>query len=123
MKRLWKILRPSQSFAHSSSTRGGCALTDEQLAAYDVLHANMTRERRAKDAPTTVTKFQTEELHGIQFQMKEGFHDKRQCPLWIVQLSSRVDARSLQRAEPEVQDAWRLVLKLQKERRRLSVSA
>ena len=59
--------------------------------AYDALHADMTREQRAKEAPTTVTKFQSEDLSAIEFQMKEGFHDKRQCPLWIVQLSTRVE--------------------------------
>ena len=89
-----KALENPETFAEFRTfiiDKGEDALSDEQLAAYDVLHANMTRERRAKEAPTTVTKFQSEELHGIQFQMKEGFHDKRQCPLWIVQLSSRVE--------------------------------
>ena len=71
--------------------KGEEALSDEQLAVYDTLHADMTRERRAKEAPTTVTKFQNDELQSIEFLMKEGFHDKRQCPLWIVQLSTRVE--------------------------------
>ena len=62
-----------RTFLHAKSED---ALTDEQLARYDSLHADMTRERRAKEAPATVTKFQSEELHSIEFQMKEGFHDK-----------------------------------------------
>jgi hypothetical protein len=66
-------------------------LTDEQMARYDALHADLTRERRAAAAKTTVEQFQCEELTGYEFQIKEGFHDKRQCPLWIVQLSSRVE--------------------------------
>ncbi len=66
-------------------------LTDEQLALYDSLYADMSRGRRASQAPTTVTQFESEELGSLEFQLKEGFHDKRQCPLWIVQLSTRVE--------------------------------
>lgn len=71
--------------------KGEDALSDEQLARYDALHADVTRERRASKAPATVAKFQSEDLQGISFQMKEGFHDKRRCPLWIVQLETRVE--------------------------------
>jgi len=71
--------------------KGEDALTDEQLARYDALHADITRERRKNETPSTVTKFQSEELRGIEFTLKEGFHDKRQCPLWIVQLQTRVE--------------------------------
>lgn len=67
------------------------ALSNEQLARYDALHADISRERRAKEAPATVAKFQSEELQGVAFTVKEGFHDKRQCPLWIVQLETRVE--------------------------------
>lgn len=66
-------------------------LTDEQLARYDALHADITRERRAAATKTTVQQFQHQELAGHEFQLREGFHDKRQCALWIVQLSSRVE--------------------------------
>lgn len=71
--------------------KGEDALSDEQLARYDALHADSTRERRQKETPTTVTKFQNEELQGIEFVLKEGYHDKRQCPLHIVQLTTRVE--------------------------------
>ncbi|QEG35975.1 methyltransferase [Bythopirellula goksoeyrii] len=71
--------------------KGEEELTDEQLALYDRLRADMTRKVRAEAAPNCVSKFQSEELHAIEFQLKEGFHDKRQCPLWIVQLSTRVE--------------------------------
>ncbi|MEX2171074.1 MAG: methyltransferase [Pirellulales bacterium] len=66
-------------------------LSDEQLARYDVLHADMTRERRAAQVTTTVEQFKSEELGEIEFQIKQGYHDKRQCPIWIVQLSTRVE--------------------------------
>jgi predicted RNA methylase len=66
-------------------------LSDEQLSRYDALHADMTRERRAAQKPVTVDRFQSEELSGHEFVIKEGFHDKRQCPLWIVTLTSRVE--------------------------------
>jgi len=89
-----KALSDPETFAEFRTflrERGEEALSDEQLARYDALHADLTRERRASQAPATVAKFQSEELTGISFQVKEGFHDKRQCPLWIVQLESRVE--------------------------------
>lgn len=66
-------------------------LSDEQLACYDALHADMTRDRRASEVQKTVSQFQSEELVEYEFQIKEGYHDKRQCALWIVQLTSRVE--------------------------------
>lgn len=66
-------------------------LTDEQLARYDALHADMTRERRASQVKSTVERFEHEDLGAIEFQIKEGFHDKRQCTVWIVQLSTRLE--------------------------------
>lgn len=89
-----KALTTPETFAEFRTfirEKGEEALTDEQLSTYDMLHADMSHERRAKETPTTVTKFHSEELQGIRFQLKEGFHDKRQCPLWIVQLESRVE--------------------------------
>lgn len=66
-------------------------LSDEQLARYDALHAEVTRERRAARVTTTVEQFKSEELAGVEFQIKQGYHDKRQCPVWIVQLSTRLE--------------------------------
>lgn len=89
-----KALTNPETFAEFRTfilDKGEEALSDEQLARYDALHADVTRERRASEAPATVAKFQSEDLQGISFQMKEGFHDKRQCPLWIVQLETRVE--------------------------------
>jgi hypothetical protein len=66
-------------------------LADEQLVRYDCLIADAIRERRAAERPTTVDQFESEELNEQSFRIKEGYHDKRQCPLWIVQLVERVD--------------------------------
>ncbi len=77
-----------RTFLHSKSE---AHLTDEQLCRYDALHATMTRDRRAAARPTTVAAFQSEELSGYAFQIKQGYHDKRQCPVWIVSLSTRVE--------------------------------
>ncbi len=66
-------------------------LSDEQLARYDALHVDMTREQRAAQKSVTVERFQSEEISGHEFVIKQGFHDKRQRPLWIVTLTSRVE--------------------------------
>lgn len=66
-------------------------LSDEQLVRYDTLHANMTRERRVAEVKTNVEQFRSNELHTCGLEIKEGFHDKRQCQVWIVQLSARIE--------------------------------
>ena len=89
-----KALTNPETFAEFRTflaAQGEAAFSDEQLARYDALHADLTRERRAQQTPAVVTQFQSEELQGIAFQVREGFHDRRQCPLWIVQLTSRVE--------------------------------
>lgn len=72
-------------------TKSEADLSDAQLARYDALHGDITRERRSSAIPSTVERFQSDELNDYQFQLKEGFHDKRQCAVWIVQLASRVE--------------------------------
>ena len=72
--------------------KGILALSLEQLEAYDTMRATATRRRRRSEKQTeTVTQFQADELQGFEFTLKEGYHDKRQCPLYIVQLTSRVE--------------------------------
>lgn len=73
-------------------TKGEDAFTDEQLARYDALRADLQRGlRAAQKTNRTVQQFQSDELKAISFIRKEGYHDKRQCPLTIVQLESRVE--------------------------------
>ncbi|WP_425399078.1 methyltransferase [Aeoliella sp.] len=72
--------------------RGEEALSDEQMARWDKLHADLARERRVKAGPaSTVARFQSDEVHGVEFTIKEGYHEKRDCRLWIVQLGDRVE--------------------------------
>jgi methylase of polypeptide subunit release factors len=66
-------------------------LSDEQLSRYDALHADITRERRTAQITTTVEQLQSEELAGYEFHMKQGYHEKRECTVWIVQLTTRVE--------------------------------
>ena len=74
-----------------SEAKGEDALTGEQMARWDSLHADLARERRAACGPApTVTQFESEELGQVEFTIKQGYHEKRECPLWIVQLGSRV---------------------------------
>jgi len=71
--------------------KGEDALTDEQLAEMDRMYADITRENRAKATPSTVRQFESEELSEVGFSIKEGYHSKRNCKLWIVQLDRRID--------------------------------
>lgn len=72
--------------------KGQDALTDEQLARYDALRADLQRGLRAEQkTKNTVQKFQSDELQALSFIRKEGHHDKRECPLYVVQLESRVE--------------------------------
>jgi hypothetical protein len=73
-----------QEFRTFITEQGEEKLNDEQLARYDALHADITRERRRKETPTSVAKFESAELQGIGFELKTGFHDildalKDQC--------------------------------------------
>ncbi len=72
--------------------RGEKALSTEQLARFDDLVATQTRERRVHEkAPTTVHQIQSEGTLDWELRITEGFHSKRHIPLWIVQISDRVD--------------------------------
>ena len=79
-------------FTRFIEQKGQDALSNGQFALWDRLHADLARERRAENgASSTVTQFESDELDGFEFTLKEGYHDKRECPLFIVQLSSRVE--------------------------------
>jgi hypothetical protein len=79
-------------FAAFIRAKGQDALTNEQLACWDAMHADLARERRAANGPVrTVSQFESTELQTVEFTVKEGYHEKRRCPLWIVQLGDRVE--------------------------------
>ena len=68
------------------------ALTDKQLARFDRLLADKTREKRAiEKSPETVAQIQSDGAEGLELTIKEGYHSKRDIPLFIVQMSERVD--------------------------------
>ncbi len=71
---------------------GDAALNDEQLARYDCLRADLQRDlRAARQANSTVQQYESEALQSLTFVRKAGYHEKRECPLYIVQLESRVE--------------------------------
>jgi hypothetical protein len=84
-------------FATFSRERGLDALTDEQFARWDALHADRVREdRKSRKQPDTVEQFQSDEIAALEFRITQGFHDREQIPLWIVQLSTRVERETFQ---------------------------
>lgn len=89
-----RVLRNPQSFLDFRrflQERSEDELSDEQLQRYDALHTDFTRDSRAAQLKTTVAAFESQELAHHEFQITEGYHDKRRCPLWIVELGERVE--------------------------------
>jgi hypothetical protein len=78
-------------FATFNRERGIDELTDEQFALWDKLHADRIRDDRKNRKKDTVEQFASAELQDVEFRIIEGFHDREQVPLWIVQLTSRVE--------------------------------
>ncbi len=64
-------------------------LTPEQKIAFERVNADDTRSMRADRRQKTITKLELDE--DLSFSIKEGYHDKKEKPLWIVQLSQRVE--------------------------------
>ncbi|MCH7686251.1 MAG: hypothetical protein IH899_06180, partial [Planctomycetes bacterium] len=71
--------------------RGFDALSDEQSIRFDQLSADATRAKRKAAKPAIVEHFSSEEIADLQFTIKQGWHDKRQVDLWIVQMDQRVE--------------------------------
>jgi Methyltransferase small domain len=79
-------------FATFNRERGIDELSDEQFALWDKLHADRVRDdRRSRKQPDTVEQFQSAEIAGTEFRIIDGFHEREQVPLYIVQLTSRVE--------------------------------
>lgn len=68
---------------------GEAALSVEQRKKYDELTAAVNKRMRGDDRPDYIAKVDT---GGVQLTVKEGFHEKAKIPLWIVQMSGRVDS-------------------------------
>ena len=52
--------------------------------------AESTRLQRANQKTATVEQFDGD-LEGLQITIKEGYHTRQEIPLWICQLSERID--------------------------------
>jgi hypothetical protein len=84
-------------FATFIRERGLDQLSDDQFARWDALHADRIREdRKSRKQRETVEQFQSAEVGNIEFRIAEGFHDRKRIPLWIVQLSTRVERATFQ---------------------------
>ena len=52
------------------------------------------RAARSQKASTKVAQVTADDTDGLELTIKEGYHGKRKCPLWIVQMSRRVDRQA-----------------------------
>ncbi len=67
-------------------------LNNEQQDHFDRLHADQTRPaRRERRRKSTVQQIESDGAEGLELTIIEGFHSKQNIPLWICQLSTRVD--------------------------------
>ena len=64
-------------------------LTAAQKITYEQVNADATRTMRAERKQKTIRKLDLDE--DLSLSMKAGYHDKKEKPLWIVQLSQRVE--------------------------------
>lgn len=71
-------------------TEGGYQnLSPDQKIAYERVCADHTRAARAASREKTIDQLELDE--DLSFTIKQGYHEKKQRELWIVQLSSRVE--------------------------------
>lgn len=78
-------------FATFIRYRGEDKLTTEQRARYDEIRADRTREGKAKEQERK-NEIAAVELNGVQMTLHESRHTKKNIPLWVVSLSSRVSS-------------------------------
>ena len=78
-----------QQFQDFIRARGEKTMSSEQRARYDTLVAGEALKRREQEQARAATVAKVE-LGDLQFTLIEGWHDKRQAKLWIVQLPLRV---------------------------------
>ncbi len=71
--------------------KGTDALSDEQLATWDHFQADISRKARKQKQKDTVERFESAEIAGTELCIIEGHHTRDNVPLWIVQLSNRVE--------------------------------
>ncbi|MDC0935222.1 class I SAM-dependent methyltransferase, partial [Pirellulales bacterium] len=83
--------------------RGEAQLSVDQATRYDTLQAEQSRARRAAHRKSTVEQIQSALAENLEFTILEGFHSKRQCPVWIVQLSTRVERNTFAELKSKAQ--------------------
>jgi len=77
--------------------RGVEALSDDQRIRFDELLADQSRQLRAEtQTKATVSQISDEVQAAVGLTIKEGYHDRQQCKLWIVQMSERVSREMYQ---------------------------
>ena len=64
-------------------------LTPDQKILFERVNADATRTMRANRQQKVITKLELDE--DLSFSIKEGYHDKKEKSLWIVQLSNRIE--------------------------------
>ncbi|QDV48479.1 DNA methyltransferase family protein [Gimesia fumaroli] len=86
------LTRPEtlEEFRYFVNHKGETELRPEQRVAFDRLQAKQTRAERANRKTATVEQF-SGDVADLQITIKEGFHTRQNIPLWICQLSERVD--------------------------------
>lgn len=98
-------------FAKFIEAKSVDAMTDEQFALWDRLHAELARDRRSANGPSaTVAQI---DIEGLQLEIVPGYHSKRECDIWTVTLSQRLGDerfRELKRKAKDIctdsKDAW-----------------
>jgi len=80
-----------EELAQFVGRKGVDQLSDDQMAVWDRLNAERSRQVRQQRQKDTVEQFQSAETENVQFRIIEGHHTREDVPLWIVQLSSRVE--------------------------------
>lgn len=77
-------------------------LEPDQKVVYERVCADYTRQQRAKTQQKTVSRIVIDE--DLSFSIKEGWHDKKEKPLWIVQLSNRVERETFKQLKAQAKE-------------------
>ena len=83
-------------------------LDERQHVQFDQLLADQSRQRRRDKIADTVTQIESEGAADLELTIKQGWHDRKQCVLWIVQMSQRVDRPTYQELHRKCKmlDGW-----------------
>lgn len=84
-------------FRRNVSVHGGTEhLSLEQLRRWDQMEADVSRGKRQQAAASRVVEKFSAGASGVSLSLKQGWHDKRQADLWIVQVHERVPREQYQ---------------------------